>query len=118
VSQPENGHGPQPRSPAYDELLGILRDPHRHEVARNWEQVVQSELGPEDRRKAEAMAPVVKAYLSRSISRDEYDRGLAAATVPTVTDISATTESPPGPRAVYDRSGRQDSGSYPISRTS
>jgi hypothetical protein len=48
-----------------------------------WEGVVQSELGPEDRRKAEQMAPVVKAYLSREIERGEYERRLAAATVPT-----------------------------------
>jgi hypothetical protein len=39
-----------------------------------WRQVVQSELGPDDRRKAEAMAPVVRRYLSREIEREEYER--------------------------------------------
>ena len=50
-------------------------------VARTWEQVVQSELGPEDRAKAEKMAPAVRAYLSGEIERDEYDRRLGAAIV-------------------------------------
>jgi hypothetical protein len=53
-----------------------------YEVASMWEAVVQSKLGPEDWRKAEKMAPVVKAYLSREIARDEYEQRLAAATVP------------------------------------
>jgi hypothetical protein len=82
VSTLENGDGPQPRSPAYDELLGILRDPHRHETARNWEQVVQSELGPEDRAKAEKMAPVVRRYLSKETDRETYERELGSAIVP------------------------------------
>ena len=60
----------------------MLKDPHRSEVASQWEAVIQSKLGPEDRAKAEKMAPVVKAYLSREIEQDEYERRLAATTVP------------------------------------
>ena len=70
-------------SAAFTQLQRYLADPHRSEVATQWEAVVQSKLGPEDRQKAERMAPVVKAYLSREIEREEYEQRLAASTVPT-----------------------------------
>lgn len=79
---------PQPREPsepseAFIQLQAYLQDPHRSEVAAQWEAVVQSKLGREDRAKAEMMAPVVKAYLSREIEREEYEQRLAATNVPT-----------------------------------
>jgi hypothetical protein len=89
VSAPESGNGTQGQSPAFEELMSLLRDPHRHEVAAMWTQVAQGKLGPEDRRKAEAMSPIVKQYLSRQIEREEYERQLAAAAVPSVSDFSS-----------------------------
>ena len=82
ATQPTEDGKPPENSAAFNQLLGYLSDPHRSEVAAQWEAVVQSKLGPEDRQKAEKMAPVVKAYLSREIEQDEYERRLAATTVP------------------------------------
>jgi hypothetical protein len=74
----------EPRQPseAFNQLVSYLSDPHRSQVASQWEAVVQSKLGPEDRMKAETMAPVVKAYLSREIEQDEYERRMQALSVP------------------------------------
>ena len=78
----ENGAaGP---SPEFQTLLSVLGDPHRAEVARMWEGVVQSQLGPEERAKAERMAPVIRRYLSREIEREQYDTEMAALSVPTL----------------------------------
>ena len=93
----ENGAPPQ--SEKFGQLLSLLGDPHRHEIASMWERVVQSELGPDDRAKAERMSPVVKAYLSREIERDEYNRRLAGATVPSVSNPGATSAEPGVPLA-------------------
>ncbi len=82
VTQPTEDGKPPENSAAFKQLVGYLADPHRSEVATHWEAVVQGKLGPEDRAKAEKMAPVVKAYLSREIEQDEYERRLAATTVP------------------------------------
>jgi hypothetical protein len=78
----EQQESPEP-SEEYRQLISLLKNSPRSEVASQWEAVVQSKLGPEDRAKAERMAPVVKAYLSREIERDEYERRLAATSVPT-----------------------------------
>jgi hypothetical protein len=86
----EGGNGPQGESEAFAELKSLLRDPHRHETAAKWERVAQSELGPEDRRKAERMAPVVRRYLSREVEREEFEQQMAALDIPAVNDIPAT----------------------------
>jgi hypothetical protein len=59
---------PQQPNENFNQLISYLSDPHRSEVASQWEAVVQSKLGPEDRVKAESLAPV----------------RLAATTVPTL----------------------------------
>jgi hypothetical protein len=64
--------------------MSVLRDPHRHETAAMWEQVAQSGLSPEDRAKAERMAPVVRRYLSKETDRETYERELGASVVPTL----------------------------------
>jgi hypothetical protein len=77
-------NGSQGRAEAFAELLSYLGDPHRHEVARMWEDLVASELGPAERARAERQAPIVKRYLSKTSTREEYEREIAETTIPDV----------------------------------
>jgi hypothetical protein len=51
VSNTENGSAPTTPSAAFNELLGILGDPHRHQVARIGRASSSPSLGPTIARK-------------------------------------------------------------------
>lgn len=63
----------------YEALLEMLKDPHRAEVRRTWEAVVDGELDAEQQADAAKIGPIVDSYLSGEIERDEYERKLAEA---------------------------------------
>jgi hypothetical protein len=47
------------------------------ETRSMWQQVIASDLSPEDQAKAERIGPIVTAYLTGEIDRSEYERRLA-----------------------------------------
>jgi hypothetical protein len=47
-----------------------------------WQTLVDAELGPEDRRRMNELAPTVTRYLSAQIDRAGYEREMSALSVP------------------------------------
>jgi len=94
MSNADSGNGASgPPSEAFTELVSLLRDPHRHSVARMWGEVAQSDLSPEERQLAETLSPVVHRYLTRATDREEYEQEVMEANIPSATD--STPQAPP-----------------------